>query len=93
MIRRTPMKTIILSLAMSIAMLGGAYAASVTNKDAQSQVLIVTEGGDKIEMVIEAGATVNFCPSGCFVTMPSGDRETFSGSESIDIVNGAAVIR
>lgn len=74
-------------------MLGSATAASITNKDTQSQVLIVTEAGDKIEMVVEAGATVNFCPAGCFVTMPSGDRETLAGSETLDIVNGAAVIK
>lgn len=73
-------------------MIGGATAASVTNKDAESQVLIVTESGDKNEMVVEAGATVSFCPVGCFVTMPSGDRETLAGSENFDIVNGAAVI-
>ena len=87
------MKTIILGMAVSMAMIGGAAAASITNKDAQPQVLIVTEAADKIEMVVEAGATVSFCPTGCFVTMPSGDRETFSGSEAIDIVNGAAVIK
>ena len=74
-------------------MIGVATAASVTNKDAQSQVLIVTEDGNKIELVVEAGATVSFCPSGCFVTMPSGDRETLAGSETIDIVNGAAMIK
>tara|TARA_R110000850_G_scaffold21107_12_gene62553 strand:- start:1299 stop:1553 length:255 start_codon:yes stop_codon:yes gene_type:complete len=82
----------IFGLVLSVAMIGSATAASITNKDAQSQVLIVTEAGDKIEMVIEAGATVNFCPAGCFVTMPSGDRETLDGSETLDIVNGAAVI-
>lgn len=87
------MKTIILGMAVSMAMIGGAAAASITNKDSQPQVLIVTEAADKIEMVVEAGATVSFCPTGCFVTMPSGDRETFSGSETIDIVNGAAVIK
>ena len=87
------MKTLYLGMAVSLAMIGGASAASITNTDSQRQVLIVTEAGDKIEMVVEAGATVNFCPTGCFVTMPSGDRETFSGSESIDIVNGAAVIK
>jgi len=87
------MKTTILGLALSVTMIGGATAASITNKDAQSQVLIVTEAGDKIEMVIEAGATVSFCPTGCFVTMPSGDRETLAGSENIDIVNGAAMIK
>ncbi|MBU2486434.1 MAG: hypothetical protein KKG78_15230, partial [Alphaproteobacteria bacterium] len=76
------MKTFYLGMAVSLAMIGGAAAASITNKDSQRQVLIVTEAGAKIEMVVEAGATVNFCPTGCFVTMPSGDRETFSGSES-----------
>ena len=74
-------------------MVGGAVAASVENMDAHSQVLIVTEGGDKAELVIEAGAKVNFCPTGCFVTMPSGDRETLDGSESVSIVNGGAVIK
>jgi hypothetical protein len=59
----------------------------------QSHMLIVTEGSDKVEIVVEAGATVRFCPAGCFVTMPSGDRETLSGSETIEIVNGAAVIK
>jgi hypothetical protein len=82
----------IFGLVLSVTMIGSATAASITNKDAQSQVLIVTEAGDKIEMVVEAGATVNFCPAGCFVTMPSGDRETLDGSETLDIVNGAAVI-
>jgi len=83
----------IFGLVLSVAMIGSATAASITNKDAQSQVLIVTEAGDKIEMVVEAGATVNFCPTGCFVTMPSGDRETLAGGETLDIVNGAAVIK
>jgi hypothetical protein len=87
------MKTLILGLFTSLAMIAGANAASITNKDAQPQVLIVTEAGSKIEMVVEAGATVSFCPAGCFVTMPSGDRETLAGSESIEIINGAAVIK
>ncbi|AKH99727.1 hypothetical protein IMCC20628_01010 [Hoeflea sp. IMCC20628] len=87
------MKTIIIGFAVSLAMIGSAAAATVTNKDDQSQVLIVTDGGNKIDLVVEAGATVNFCPAGCFVTMPSGDRETLAGSESIEIVNGSAVIK
>lgn len=74
-------------------MIGGAAAASITNKDAESHVLIITEGSDKIEVVVEAGGTVTICPAGCFVTMPSGDRETLSGSENIDIVNKSAVIK
>lgn len=87
------MKTIIAATVLSLATVGVASAASVTNKDAESRVLIVTEGSDTVELVIEAGATVSFCPAGCFVTMPSGDREALSGSESIDIVNNQAVIK
>lgn len=87
------MKIIMMGIALIMALIGGATAASITNKDAQSQVLVVTEAGVKIDMVIEAGATVNFCPAGCFVTMPSGDRETLIGSEDIEIVNGGAIIK
>ncbi|WP_299861002.1 hypothetical protein [uncultured Hoeflea sp.] len=87
------MKTIFIATVLSLATLGVASAASVTNKDAESRVLIVTEGSDTVELVIEAGATVSFCPAGCFVTMPSGDREALSGSETIDIVDNQAVIK
>lgn len=87
------MKTTIFTLAISLAMLGAATAASVTNKDAQSQVLIVTEAGNKIELVIEAGATANFCPAGCFVTMPSGDKETLGGAENVEIENGKLTVK
>ena len=87
------MKTIIAATVLSLATVGVASAANVTNKDAESRVLIVTEGSDTVELVIEAGATVSFCPAGCFVTMPSGDREALSGSESIDIVDNQAVIK
>jgi hypothetical protein len=91
--RRRPMKNSILTVAVSLAMLGGAAAATITNKDAESHVLIVTEGSDKVEMVIEPNATATFCPVGCFVTMPSGDRETLSGEETIEIINRSAVIQ
>lgn len=87
------MKTAILTLAASLLMIGASAAASVTNKDGQSHILIVTEGSDKVEVVVEAGETAVLCPAGCFVTMPSGDRETLSGAETIEIVNGSAVIK
>lgn len=87
------MKIIIAAAVLSLATLGVASAANVTNKDSESRVLIVTEGSATVELVIEAGATVNFCPAGCFVTMPSGDREALSGNESINIVNNQAVIQ
>lgn len=87
------MKTAFVTIAASLALLGAASAATVVNNDAQSHVLIVTEGSGKVELVVDAGARVQFCPAGCFVTMPSGDRETLSGQETIEILNGAAVIK
>ncbi|MAZ84352.1 MAG: hypothetical protein CML31_09150 [Rhizobiales bacterium] len=87
------MKTLMLTLSVLAVTASGALAASVSNKDSDVQVLVVTEDGVKREVTVDAGATVEFCPSGCFVTMPSGDRETLSGSETLDIVGGSAVIK
>jgi hypothetical protein len=79
--------------AMLLAVGGQAFAASATNLDNEARSLIVTEGGNQTELVIAAGETVDFCPSGCFVQMPNGDREALTGSEIIEIVNGAAKIK
>ena len=87
------MKTLMLTLSVLAVTASGALAASVSNKDSDVRVLVVTEDGVKREVTVDAGATVEFCPSGCFVTMPSGDRETLSGSETLDIVGGSAVIK
>lgn len=72
---------------------GAASAASVVNKDDQPRTIIVTQGGSKSEIVVNSGETVSFCQSGCFVTMPNGDREALSGAEAIEISGGVAHIR
>ena len=54
-------------------------AASAINLDSEPRTLIVTEGGSKSELALAGGETVNFCPSGCFVTMPNGDLEALTG--------------
>jgi hypothetical protein len=84
------------SLVAAVALLaagGSAYAASAVNKDAQTRTLIVTEGGSKSELALAAGETVEFCSSGCFVTMPNGDLEALTGSETIEISGGVARIK
>lgn len=68
-------------------------AASVTNKDADAQVIVVVEGGRRAEIAIEAGATESICPRGCFITLPSGDRIGLNGDEDVDIQNGSATVR
>jgi hypothetical protein len=68
-------------------------AASLTNKDANPQTLIVTEGADKSELSVSANETVEFCETGCFVTMPNGDRQALTGAETIEISKGLASIK
>lgn len=85
-------KLMLTALALSIAA-GPAFAATVVNNDAEARTLIVTEGSDKSELTVGAGESVEFCPSGCFVTMPNGDREALTGSETIEITGGKAKIR
>lgn len=70
-----------------------AFGASAVNKDTEPRTLIVTEGGNKSELALAAGETVEFCANGCFVTMPNGDREALTGSETIEISGGVARIK
>lgn len=83
------MKKLVLTAA-ALALSLPAYAATVTNKDDVQRTLIVTESGNQTELVLSAGESVDFCGGGCFVTMPNGDREALSGSESIEITGGRA---
>ncbi|WP_378950333.1 hypothetical protein [Mesorhizobium sp. ANAO-SY3R2] len=84
---------LVASGALILAMSGAAFAASAVNRDSEPRTLIVTEGGSKSELAIAAGETVEFCSSGCFVTLPNGDREALSGSETVEISGGSARIK
>jgi hypothetical protein len=81
------------AILMFAAVGGQAHAASAVNHDNEPHTLIVTEGDTKTELAVAAGETVQFCPTGCFVTMPNGDREALSGSEVIEISGGQAKIK
>ncbi|QPC92434.1 hypothetical protein [Mesorhizobium sp. INR15] len=84
------------SLVAAVALLaasGSAFAASAVNKDAETRTLIVTEGSTKSDLALAAGETVEFCPSGCFVTLPNGDLEALTGSETVEISGGVARIK
>ncbi|EFM57233.1 hypothetical protein [Brucella inopinata] len=73
--------------------MGGAYAAKLSNNDSGPQTIVVTEGASKREMIVAAGETVDFCPSGCFVTFPNGDRAALIGNETISINGGKATVK
>jgi hypothetical protein len=81
------------AIVMLAAINGAAHAASAVNLDSEPRTLIVTEGGSKTELAVAAGETVEFCPTGCFVTMPNGDREVLTGSETVEISGGQAKIK
>jgi hypothetical protein len=68
-------------------------AASIVNRDATAHVVTVTEGGNRTELAIEANQTVDFCVSGCFLTLPNGDRQVLNGGETVEIEGGVARIR
>lgn len=70
-----------------------ALAASAVNLDNEPRTLVVTEGGSRQELALGPGETVEFCSGGCFVTLPNGDREALTGSETIEISDGVARIK
>lgn len=53
----------------------------------------MTEGGGKSELTLAGGETVEFCASGCFVTLPNGDLEALTGSETVVISGGNATVK
>ena len=85
-------KSLVAAVALAVA-LDSAHAASAVNKDAETRTLIVTEGGSKSDLALAAGETVEFCPNGCFVTLPNGDLEALTGSETVEISGGVARIK
>ena len=80
-------------LFLSLVAAGQTHAASITNTDSAAVVIVLTEGGNKIQLVLDPGASETFCPLGCFITAPDGDRIGLSGGETIDIIKGSAVVK
>ena len=87
------MMRMIVMLLLSGAMAAPTLAATVTNKDAETQVLVIVEGANRAEVAVEPGATQSICPAGCFVTLPNGDRIGLAGSETVEIEGGAASVK
>ena len=87
----------ILSIAIvATASLAGALpaiAADITNGDKKPVVIDVVENGNRSKLPLPAGATESICPSGCFITVPNGDRIGLSGAETVEISGGAAIVK
>ena len=87
------MNKVFVAVGLVVAISGTASAASIINRDAEPQTVVVTEGGDKSELTVGPGESVDFCSGGCFVTMPNGDRQALTGAETVEISGGAGTIK
>lgn len=70
-----------------------AQAATVTNSGGEPVVLAITENGNRMDVALDPGASESICANGCFVTLPNGDRIALTGSETVEINGGSAVIK
>ena len=87
------MKSIIWAGLAVIAGFASAEAADITNKDKKTVTIVVVENGNRMEIPLAPGASETICPSGCFVTAPNGDRVGLSGGETVEISDGAAIVK
>jgi hypothetical protein len=65
-----------------------AAGAMLTNRDARPFVFTLTEGGDRTEVTVATGETLEFCLDGCFVVLPNGSRAALAGDEVIEVSGG-----
>jgi methionine-rich copper-binding protein CopC len=63
-------------------------AASATNSDPAPVTAMVTQTGERFEVTIAPGETIEFCRSGCYLMLPNGDRQALAGTETIEISGG-----
>ena len=68
-------------------------AATIKNVGPNSQNIIVTEGGEQHNIIIEPNQSQSICPKGCFITLVNGDKFALDGSETIEVVEGTINFR
>jgi len=77
----------------SVLVAGSTLAASVLNTGSSAVMLVVVEDGTKTEITLDAGGSESICTSGCFLTLPNGDRIGLAGDETVEINDGVATIK
>lgn len=87
------MKTVPVIFVLSLSTFTASHAATLVNHENETQIVIVTEGGSRADLSVDPEQTVDFCPTGCFIALPNGDRLALEGSETIELRDGSALIR
>ncbi len=82
----------VIAITALTAAAGSAYAASVSNKDAEAVTIVVTEDGERQEVEIAAGGQTQVCPAGCFVSFPAGGMLALTGNENVVVEKGEGKI-
>jgi hypothetical protein len=83
----------VLLLMGAVLVAGQAFAASVHNAGSSAVVLVVVEDGNRTELSLDAGGSDVICASGCFLTLPNGDRIGLAGGENVEIKDGSVSIK
>jgi hypothetical protein len=83
------MKRLIASALLTFTVAGPAFAADITNGDAERQTITVMEAGRVSERTLDPGEQIDVCQNGCIVSFPDGSQMALSGMESVEIKNGA----
>ena len=86
------MKTVYLGLA-AVFLTSSANAATIVNAGTEPMMVTVTEGADRSEVEIAPAESMDFCLSGCFVTLPNGDRHVLKGTETLELREAGATIK
>lgn len=68
-------------------------AATLINAGSEPVVVQVSEASGRVDVSLDPGAQEDVCPSGCFLTLPSGDRIGLAGGETVELENGSAHVK
>ncbi len=72
---------------------GLVQAATLINVGSEPVVVQVSESSGRMDVSLDPGSQEDVCPTGCFLTLPSGDRIGLAGGETVEIDKGTAHIR
>lgn len=88
------MKSMMCGLCLALLLpAAAASAATLINAGSEPVVVQVSEASGRMDVSLDPGAQEEVCPSGCFLTLPSGDRVGLAGGETVEIKDGTAHIQ
>ena len=76
----------LLATASTLVFSGSAFAASLTNYDESTQVVIISEAGNETSVTLEGNQSVeDICAKGCTLKFGNGEEYNLAGNEIVAI--------